>query len=410
MLLLAGTIFTVRAIGQAPVYENGLIYSTATMNKLEKIVDSLNLRYKSCDLNKVFYTKFQTVGHIVRLDTGNIQQAKKDMDAGLPLKDFVTKYPKAKVDSNVLVIRFKDKNYANEEIVGYREIDMEGYGMELQEKDFKNYTKTSQNTWLCSYSEPSAYSKESISAFYFPEDFKSIPLNNKYCRLIGYADCLIDTIATKFKDNNGEPQYGDVSLPENWQTLSLKEKERLLDELRSTRVMGLCSQDNSPVLHAINIALLSAETINWEIFLRSHLDVINDNFDRVAQSNVARAERNTYIKELEELDINVPDLLLGISFRVENAAPNHYFGSIDRLGKAIAESKDRLLLEQAILSMMEDKTLDDYNRILAYFLFTNYNYFTEDKTLHESNKVKLITSVSKLPEYLQQKIRREFEK
>ena len=105
---------------------------------------------------------------------------------------------------------------------------------------------------------------------------------------------------------------------------------------RNRVVVGGCSMDNSPRLHALNIARLSAETVNWETFLRAHLDIMNDRFERVSDGSYAQAGRQTYLRELEELDINVPDLLLGISLRIENASRNHYFGSLSRLGRALA--------------------------------------------------------------------------
>jgi hypothetical protein len=43
-----------------------------------------------------------------------------------------------------------------------------------------------------------------------------------------------------------------------------------LELKRNRRVIGGCSMDNSPRIHAQNIAILSAETTKWEIFLRSH--------------------------------------------------------------------------------------------------------------------------------------------
>lgn len=80
IILIALTIFlSTQLYGQTEfkTYNNGLIYSEKTMNKLEHIVDSLNLKYKVCDFNKVFYSKTQTVGHIIRLDTNDVKQAKK---------------------------------------------------------------------------------------------------------------------------------------------------------------------------------------------------------------------------------------------------------------------------------------------------------------------------------------------
>ena len=48
------------------------------MTKLSHIVDSLNLKFKTCDFDKAFYSMQQALGHLVKLDAGNIASAKKD--------------------------------------------------------------------------------------------------------------------------------------------------------------------------------------------------------------------------------------------------------------------------------------------------------------------------------------------
>lgn len=407
IILIALTIFlSTQLYGQTEfeTYKNGLIYSETTMNKLRHIVDSLNLKYKICEFNKVFNSKLQTIGHIIRLDTNDVKQAKKDMENNISFENFITKYPKAKIDRNVLVVKSKYKNYEEKEVVEFSEVDLRSdYGFEINRYNENNlYSKPLKNSWLFDYVDKSEYSKESINAFYLPEDFKTIPLNLKYSRQIGYSDCLIDTVATKFKDNTKE---GWVDLPKNWQTLSEEKKVKLLDEMRSTKVVGGCSQDSGPRDHAINIAILSAETTNWAVFLKSHLDIMNDRFDRMSDGSYAYAQRKTYIKELEELDINVPELLIGISLRVENPAQNHYYGSIGRLGRAISESNNKNEFMTQILSMIEDNKLDNYNRILSYFLYVSCNNYIENKDVQISNLKLLEKSIMTLPVYLKDKIK-----
>lgn len=214
--------------------------------------------------------------------------------------------------------------------------------------------------------------------------------------MIGYSDCLIDTTTTKFKE---DLKSGQVTLPKNWSSLSQKRKSNLLEKMRSTRVVGSCSQDDSPRLHAVNIALLSAETYNWGVFLKAHLDIMNDRFERLSDGSYAWANRNTYIKELEMLNINVIDLILGISFRIENPVSNHYYGSIGRIGRALAETNNREQVEETILSLITDNELDDYNRLLFYFLFRNYNYYIQDETIKTENSTKLANAAKTLPDY-----------
>ena len=385
-------------------YKSGLIYSEKTMTKLEHIVDSLNLKYKVCDFNKTFNSKLQTVGHIIRLDKNDIKDAKRDMEKNISFDDFVLKYPDAEIEKNVLVVKYKYKDYEDNEVIEFKEVGLNrDYGFEITKANQNNlYDKTLTKNWLIDYNEKSKYSKESINAFYFEEDFKSIPLNIKYSRQIGYSDCLIDTFSTKFKDNS---KIGWVDLPINWQILTSKKQEKLLDEMRSIKVIGGCSQDSRPREHAINIAMLSAETTNWEVFLKSHLDIMNDRFERMSDGSYAYAQRKTYIKELEELNINVIDLLFGISLRVENPAKNHYYGNIGRLGRAIAESKNKEDFKKQILLMIEDTELDNYNRILSYFLFLNYNHYLENKEEQKENTNLLKKSIETLPSCFKEKIK-----
>ena len=115
-------------------------------------------------------------------------------------------------------------------------------------------------------------------------------------------------------------------------------------------------------------------------------------------------QRNTYIKELEELNINVIDLILGISFRIENPASNHYYGSIGRVGRALSETKNRNEIEQAMLSIISDSELDYYNRLLFYFLFKNYNYYIKDETIKKENDEKLAKAVATLPDYFSNRL------
>ncbi len=403
-VLLLISLIAIQVSGQEfETYSNGLIYSKNTMNKLGHIVDSLNLKFKYCDLDKVYYSKFQTTGHGVRLTKGAIKQARKDIRNNISFEDFVSKYPDAEVKKNILIVKFNYVNYGGKEVVEFNEIHLDGeYNHTIiKEKAFNLQPNNMKNTWLFDYTSKSKYWDESISAFYFPNHFTSTPLKPSYNRMVGYADCLIDTTSQKMKDQLEE---GWVQMPKNWQKLSKQKKEKLLNEMRSTQVIGYCSMDSRPREHAVNIALLAAETANWEVFLKAHLDIMNDRFDRASDGSYAWGTRQTYIKELEELNINVPDLIFGISLRIENPAQNHYYGSIGRIGRALSETKYKDNIEQRMLSMIEDEELDDFNRVIAYFLFSNYIHYLEDNQQEEKLAL-LRNSVKKLPDYISAQIK-----
>ena len=385
------------------VYNNGLIYSEEAMTKLGYVVDSLNLKFKTCDFDKVFHSRQQVLGHIIRIDTGDIKSAKKDLEQNISFEAFCLKYPAAKIDKNVLLLKQKYTNYRDTEIVEIEHFDLTSDygGFAVESKDLSLYNKDFTNTWLFDYRKKSKYSNESLTSFYFPNNFKQFELPNKYSLMIGYSDCLIDTNTTKLKADLKEDF---VPLPENWSTLSLKKKKKLLDKLRSTRVVGFCSQDSRPRTHAVNIALLSAETFNWQIFLKSHLDIMNDRFERMSDGNYAWEERHTYIKELESLDINVIDLIFGICLRIEDPAKNHYYGSVGRVGRALSESKNKDVVLNNILSAIADSELDLYNRLVFYFLFKNYNYHISDESEKKINTEKLNDVLSSFPENFRVKL------
>ncbi len=110
------------------------------------------------------------------------------------------------------------------------------------------------------------------------------------------------------------------------------------------------------------------------------------------------------------MGINVTDLFLGISLQIENPSQNHYYGSIRRLGRALSETKYADEVETAMLNMIEDDELDDYNRIAIYYLFLNYAHHVEDESRKEQSLARLKMSVMTLPGYLKRRINVDMQK
>lgn len=472
--LFLATLF---GIGQEfKIYSNGLIYSDTTMSQLNFIVDSLNIKFRTCELHKTYYSKKQAKAHYVYLDSGDIKAAKADMSKHISIEAFKKKYPLASIEEDMLVTKYKYTNYDEIEMVEYGSI-LSGHEIDVEEKTLPYETEL-KGKWVFDYWEEGEYTDESLRAFYFITPFENKALPEAYARMIQYSNCMVDTSAqifndrairtgryysietpsavTKFMDyvhkETNRPKYNRKKSDDYWTEYRRWDSVRLqlidsiliretkfkdllsaavveaiekggtddefeqyvglyhskLDALemkRSRIVVGGCSMDNSPRFHAMNIAVLSAQTVNWETFLRAHLDIMNDRFERVSDGSYAWGARKTYIKELEELEIDVLELMIGISLRIENPSENHYFGSIGRLGRALAETKDAEKIENQMLNMIADNELDEYNRILMYYLFRNYNYFIEDETKQNENADKLALSVQKLPSYLSDRLK-----
>jgi hypothetical protein len=458
--------------GEFKKYPTDLMYSDNTMRQLEHIVDSLNIRFRTCEPSKTYYSKYQARAHYFKLEKGDIDEAKEDLENKISFEDFLKKYPDTKLDSYLVVVKYHYKTYQNKDIIELssilpeHEINIDG-GLDVYQKAFKD-------SWIFDYWEGSSYSKESVRGFYFTTEFVQKPIKDEYARMIQYSDCMVDTTTEIFKEDAKAERYYDEDesgkiadflkyvhkgterpvidgKEESWKNyrkwdslrfslietklaqepkfkLMLKAalEEALLkgsnDEFdeyvgrfyskkvelelrRNRRVIGRCSMDDSPRVHAMKIAVLSAETIHWETFLRAHLDIMNDRFERVSDGSYAWAARQTYIQELEELDINVADLLLGISLRLENPSQNHYYGSISRLGRALSETRFAREIETKILGLIKDNDLDDHNRILMYYLFLNYNHHIKDESRKKENIESLKAAVRELPEYLATKIK-----
>lgn len=174
-------------------------------------------------------------------------------------------------------------------------------------------------------------------------------------------------------------------------------KRKALALKRSRRILGRCSLDDSPRLHAQGIAKLSAETGTWDVFLRAHLDIMNDNFARISDGSWAWGGRKTYLRELEGLGLDLPSLLFGIALDFHAPARNHYQGDIGRLGRALAEAAERESLLERMADMIRDESLDDHNRILMFFFYLSTVRHLEDGERKAIGALELHETVSDLP-------------
>ncbi|RSK31821.1 hypothetical protein [Hymenobacter metallilatus] len=460
---------------------SGLLYSPRTMSRLHRIVDSLNLRYKVCEMRRAYRSQWQGQASYLRLEKGNLDAAAQLLKTGVTPEQFRKSFPAATVEADLLVVAAEEQQEHN----GRKLTSTEFSNLPLRNQGEYSLTidgpvaadKLAAGKWMV-HQEKKGYGGPYLEAFYFPQGLSQAPLPRAYATLVQYADCLVDTTAQIYletarrtgvrlptKESNSQVQllryvheqtrrpddayHDNLSEEEQqarwqafrqWDSLRLQKVDALAgtprfrallqqaatddaslgnstDELeeyvaryysparalqlkRSRRVIGGCSQDNSPRLHALGIAQLSAEAVHWETFLRAHLDIMNDRFERMSDGSYAWEKRQTYLRELEELDINVTDLLVGISLRMQNPSQNHYYGSISRVGRALAETKQPRQLEQRLLALVADPDLDTYNRLLAYYLFLNYNRHLPDAAQQARNITDLNTTVQKLPAYL----------
>lgn len=396
IFLLATSLFSQNK--EFEIHKNGLIYDIPTIKKLSYIVDSLNLKYKTCAEFPEFYSVPQGQGHFISLSSTYSELAIKAIKENISFDEFVVKFPYSEVKKDLLVSKDKYTAYDGQKVLSVREMPIgKRYGASIE---YQNADLPHSNKW----NGPWIYKLDSegdIDIFYIPDGLQKEKLSYQYSHMIGYADCLIDTSSVKIKE---DAKSGYFEAPDNWKSQSMSKMEGMLENMRNQRIIGTCSMDQSPRRHAMYIALLAAETTNWGVFLKAHLDIMNDRFTRVSDGSYAWAQRQTYLKELEVLDINVLDLIIGISLAVDNPVKNHYTGNIGRIGRALADAKNVEQFEQQLISMITDNQLDNYNRVLFYYMFANYIHHLDDEVLKVRKKMKLVATLGTLPPYIVKKI------
>lgn len=151
-------------------------------------------------------------------------------------------------------------------------------------------------------------------------------------------------------------------------------KSKALDLKRARIKTGFCSVDNSPRQYLAELAILSAEAGRWDVFLRAHLDLMNDRVRRNSDNSLMYKRRGIYINELEALPLDLTQLFPGMIFRIDNAPNHHYYNTLTRSSRCMALSKDSLFYCKEMLSIAADTTLDPYNRILFAHVTANIGY------------------------------------
>jgi hypothetical protein len=163
-------------------------------------------------------------------------------------------------------------------------------------------------------------------------------------------------------------------------TSQLISKNRALELMRQNQQVGSCSFDDGPNIQQKRIASMAAQTQNWDVFIKSFLNVMNDNVSRNANSNIASDSRQTYINELAKLNLDIDKILLGSNLRVHDTFKKHYFSDGSKIAKAYAnlDSKNQLYFEKTILNIISDKSMDLFNKLHFYNTYKYYQYFIED--------------------------------
>ena len=437
------------------------------------MVDSLNLRFKSCPAHPTYFSSPQAAVWSVSFASTktDFRNMRRDMDAHMNFAEITRKYAQfiRAIDTMLTAVQFTNADEEDEDkkisyLVGSAH---DGYSSDYTMSDTKS---REAGKWRYVYSPKDEYdSFNTMECRYLPAAFVQKKIPEEYASYIAYVDCMIDTstvvcLADKKrgsfydagntlpelealnaylnrkmnmrpakKDSNYlykyitgvKSKYANDHLKTDPEFISLLESaadaciennsgggmieemvknslsgKKALELKRHQIVVGRCSQDQSPRIHAREIAILAAETNSWDIFLRAHLDIMNDRFERVSDGSYAYGRRQTYLKELEVLNLDIVDLMLGLSLRADNTASHHYNGTIWRLGRALSESSHTALFETKALQIMKDDRLDDFNRGLIFMLYTSYLSYLPDMKMANEKINLLKKGIDQFPAFI----------
>lgn len=439
------------------------LYSEDDLRQLKKTADSINFSFLQCTRTPEYYSLLQTSAQYVRLkykkDSNPIQALLKQ---GVTLNEIIARFPEIEEKNGRHVVLVFEKDYDWEKET-YTDVVFSGDGKGFARTSLGPASKNKKaGDWLFTdddEKDDSSYGY--LEAWRLDQPFRTALLPEEFGKMIQYADCMIDTATVLMLEKGPEREeenkpfetlknhlivrqqkktdttfYIDLEesdleyMRENYHRdavirrllheavvmalgngngsagLELMaegfySKDTILLMKRSRVVVGSCSMDPSPRLHARDIAVLAAQTHQWPVFIRAHLNIMNDRFERMTDGSYAEPGRETYLRELEILNIPARELLLGTILTAQNLPEQHYSGKISRIGRAFTESPQSALFEQKIKSYLKDERLDAVNKILLFMLYANYCYQQPDQTVKTEKIAGLTRESPGYPDFIQ---------
>ncbi|PWV55643.1 hypothetical protein [Chitinophaga sp. S165] len=440
-----------------------MLYSHEDIQALKKSADSLNLRFLQCVPNPVYYSLPQTQATEMTLTIEGKKAAflEARLQQGISIEQLLNEFPGIKIkDSSHVILSYKTgyDEYQKKNVTTLYNGDGNGFSHTY-------FDQLPTGSWIYSMSDDKEKEYRSIEVWLLDKPFTTIKLPIAYSRMIQYADCMIDTttklmlskggfgeeenkpfqalegIVYRKTNKNVDPRYytylnendikyiqreyyqndsikllldravkealekGNGSIPLEKAARAIYSLDTVLLMKRSRVVYGSCSQDDAPRRHARDIAVLASQTHQWPVFIRAHLDIMNDYFGRMSDGSYAEQGRKTYLRELELLDIPAQQLLLGTIFMTSNLPSSHYTGDLRRIGRAFTESAYAAAFEEQIKSILKDKDLDPFNKCIFFLLYLNYCYRQPLQSDTDAKINELKAASDSYPEFIQAGIR-----
>lgn len=390
--------------------QTGWLYSDGAMAQIKSMVESRNQELATAPLPKTYYSKFQARGHFVEFEGETVKEPEKDLAGGMSLEDFLIKYPSAKVARNQVFVRDirlgnSPEDKAMIDVFTFPFKDRESCRLSFWMSP-DSFPKKVQGTVLSDSLLGFGTGVNVLKAIFFTTDFGQQKLPEPIARKIMYADGMLDT-TQEVSPRRREAGY--LKLPKNYSSLPLNEKRVLLDSARNLRIASCFPSDPGQGMHARVIAILAAETGEWEIWLRAHLKIMGSGIPLPENELFENPVAYAHLRELEAANIRVFDLFIGMILRVENPSKGRFLAFAGLLAPAFLEVEDQDQLAWEFVELISAEGLDDYNRLVVTRVFLEYTNLLEDEERKEQHLTQLKASLKMLPSHVAALIGAELE-
>ncbi|MGH1334947.1 MAG: hypothetical protein ACRBFS_02390 [Aureispira sp.] len=387
------------------------------MQILHQAVDSINISYKiQKDTSPIPNSLAQGKGFYVVLHLKKDARKKrkaiiKDLQQQISLKDFQKKYTPA-IQAEALVLKIPHLHTSGSDSLQtvfyfYQANTDSGEEHLLSIKNkLERYQHSPSIRWVYQWK------KDALEAFYFPEGLNKPLLPAPYVAAAHYAQTLLDptiplvlhplnTLPTFFRMHDWFSFYRET-LP----NLSRTEQQTLIDNLRRMNIEVGCGADESLCYHAIILAKLAAQTGNYALFIKAHLEGIS-NYSMVYDLGYYYESNqpiyHSGIRELEHLNIDLTAFTVGLLLHTSSYSFSNQIHYSSILQRALVDAKNREQILQQIAAMIQDKKLDPFHRRVAAKFYHQFLFFLPKEGPSLQQHIALFkTALHSLPSYLKQ--------
>ncbi len=162
----------------------------------------------------------------------------------------------------------------------------------------------------------------------------------------------------------------------------LEDFKGILSFHRNHPITGSCSMDERPILQLEKIAKSAALNMDWDLFIKAHLDLINNRFSAFAYSSYGVANREAPAKSLESI-FDPTALFLGTILQYHQSYPKQYISNRFQIAKSLLLLSHREQAIEWLIDMSTSSGLDLYNR-LCIFDMLNYMHKIDPSSIHSS--------------------------